>query len=478
MSLITKVVATIAVLVTLTSLISVYSFRRANQEVASTLQANQKVYIHSRIEEQKRTRIQKEKEYITLYAKAIQGAVAQSLFQLNREIVEEILSSFAKIESIKAIYIEDAIVSKPYTGIIKENGKVHFLYNAFHQMPGTHLLQYPLEAEGKVVGKMMIYYDMQKIIATLNQKKEADLKVLAQQSAEIGDQMRGYLWKQIVMFLFSMIVLLSLIAYLLHRLVNKPLKTVQENMQGFFSFFHDAKKRFTPVALKTTDEFGEMSQEINQNIVSVLEMHREIAETQREILFTIGTIAEAHSQETGRHVQRVAEYSRLLAHYYGLPEEEVGLVKHASAMHDIGKLAIPDSILQKPGKLTQEEFRIIQEHAVYGYDMLRHSERPLLKAAATIAYEHHEKYDGSGYPRGLKGEDIHIYGRILALADVFDALGSDRVYKKAWDDARIFALLREESGRHFDPELIDIFFDHLDDFLKIRERLSDNSYVA
>jgi len=149
------------------------------------------------------------------------------------------------------------------------------------------------------------------------------------------------------------------------------------------------------------------------------------------------------------------------------------LMGHASAMHDIGKLAIPDSILQKPAKLSEEEFRSMQEHAVYGYDMLRHSQRPLLKAAATIAHEHHEKYDGSGYPRGIKGDNIHIYGRILALADVFDALGSNRVYKKAWEDERIFALLREESGKHFDPKLIDIFFDHMDDFLKIRERFSD-----
>ena len=117
---------------------------------------------------------------------------------------------------------------------------------------------------------------------------------------------------------------------------------------------------------------------------------------------------------------------------------------------------------------------MIKQHTVHGYNMLRHSSRPLLRAAATIAYEHHEKYDGTGYPRGLKGEEIHIFGRIVALADVFDALGSDRVYKKAWDDERIFALLREERGRHFDPKLVDIFFDHLDTFLAIRKRLRED----
>jgi response regulator RpfG family c-di-GMP phosphodiesterase len=115
-------------------------------------------------------------------------------------------------------------------------------------------------------------------------------------------------------------------------------------------------------------------------------------------------------------------------------------------------------------------------HAVLGYDMLKHSHRTLLLMAATVAYEHHEKWDGSGYPRGLSGEAIHIYGRITALADVFDALGSDRVYKEAWNDERIFTLFREERGKHFDPALIDIFFDHLDEFLAIRDRLKDTMH--
>jgi len=142
-------------------------------------------------------------------------------------------------------------------------------------------------------------------------------------------------------------------------------------------------------------------------------------------------------------------------------------------MHDIGKVAIPDAVLNKPGRFDEEERRIMDTHAALGYEMLKHSNRTLLQAAAIVAYEHHEKYDGSGYPRGLSGEAIHIYGRITALADVFDALGSDRVYKKAWDDERIFTLFKEERGKHFDPQLIDIFFDHLSEFLSIRETFKD-----
>ena len=142
-------------------------------------------------------------------------------------------------------------------------------------------------------------------------------------------------------------------------------------------------------------------------------------------------------------------------------------------MHDIGKVAIADEILNKPGRFTNEEFEIMKKHSVYGYEILRNSTKKLLKNAAIVAYEHHEKWDGTGYPRGLEGEQIHIFGRITAIADVFDALGSDRVYKKAWDDEKIFNLFKEESGKHFEPKLIDVFFDNLDEILKVRDSLKD-----
>ena len=199
----------------------------------------------------------------------------------------------------------------------------------------------------------------------------------------------------------------------------------------------------------------------------------EIEETQKEVVFTMGAIGEARSKETGNHVKRVAEYSYLLAKYYGLPEKECEMLKQASPMHDIGKIAIPDAVLNKPGRFDEEERRIMDTHAQLGYDMLKYSNRPLLKMAAIVAYEHHEKYNGTGYPNQLKGENIHIYGRITALADVFDALGSARVYKPAWDDERIFSMFKEERGEHFDPKLMDIFFEHLDEFLQIRDSMKD-----
>lgn len=221
---------------------------------------------------------------------------------------------------------------------------------------------------------------------------------------------------------------------------------------------------------------GEVTEHLHlmHDINEIIQLHNELDETQKEIIFKMGEIAESRSKETGQHVRRVAEYTRLLALLHGINEDEADILKMASPMHDIGKVGIPDSILNKPGKLNPDEFELMKTHTTTGYQMLNSSNRPILKAASIVAGEHHEKWDGSGYPKGLQGEEIHIYGRITAIADVFDALGSDRVYKKAWGLDRILELFKEERGKHFDPSLIDLFFENLDDFLKIRDTYKDN----
>ncbi len=225
----------------------------------------------------------------------------------------------------------------------------------------------------------------------------------------------------------------------------------------------------TIVPILDTD--GEIAEymSIRHDVTKIVELGHEIEQTQKDIILTLGAVGESRSKETGMHVKRVAEYSRLFALKLGLPGDEAELLKTASPMHDIGKVAISDAILNKPGKLTPEEYDDMKRHTLIGHEMLKNSDRTLLKTAATIALEHHEKWDGSGYPHGKKGEDIHIYGRITAIADVFDALGSDRVYKKAWEMERILELFKSERGRHFDPTLVDIFFENLDEFLAIKE---------
>ncbi len=202
-------------------------------------------------------------------------------------------------------------------------------------------------------------------------------------------------------------------------------------------------------------------------------LNQEIEETQKEIIFVMGEIGESRSKETGNHVKRVAEYSRILALKYGLTEKEAELIKMASPMHDIGKVAIPDAILKKPGKLTDEEFDIIKSHCTIGYNLLKNSSRNILQTAAILSHQHHEKWNGRGYPSGTKSEEIHIYGRITAIADVFDALGSDRYYKKAWELDRILNLFKEERGEHFDPNLVDVFLNNIADIVNIRDSYQD-----
>lgn len=205
-----------------------------------------------------------------------------------------------------------------------------------------------------------------------------------------------------------------------------------------------------------------------------VQLHQEIEETQKEIIFRMGEIGESRSKETGNHVKRVAEYSYIIALGLGMSEEEAELLRIASPMHDIGKVAIPDEVLKKPGKLTAEEYEIMKSHTVIGYNLLKNSRRRILRTAAIVAAQHHEKWNGSGYPNGLAGEDIHLYGRITAIADVFDALASDRVYKKAWELDRILNLFKEERGQHFDPKVVDTFMEQLPKILQIRDQYCDD----
>lgn len=197
-------------------------------------------------------------------------------------------------------------------------------------------------------------------------------------------------------------------------------------------------------------------------------LRNELIETQKEMIQTMGEIGESRSQETGNHVKRVAKYSYTLAKLAELPDMQARLLELASPMHDIGKVAIPDTILLKPSPLSKEEFNLMKTHTTIGYNVFKHSQRDLLQTAAIIAHEHHEKWDGSGYPNGLREYEIHIFGRITAIADVFDALSSDRIYKKAWPLEKIMTYFSAQRGKHFDPHLIDLFIQHADLFSEIR----------
>lgn len=204
-----------------------------------------------------------------------------------------------------------------------------------------------------------------------------------------------------------------------------------------------------------------------------LSLRNLIMESQRELSYVIGEAVEMRSKETGSHVKRVAHISYLLAVLSGMEELDAEMLRLASPLHDVGKVGIPDLILNKPGKHDAQEWQIMKTHAQIGFEMLAKSQNPILQQGAIIALQHHEKWDGTGYPNGLKGEEIQISGRISAVADVFDALGSKRCYKDAWTDEDIVNLMLQESGKHFDPNLINLLIANIDEFFAIRTQYPD-----
>lgn len=196
---------------------------------------------------------------------------------------------------------------------------------------------------------------------------------------------------------------------------------------------------------------------------TIQNLNRELDNTQKELIYTLGEIAEFRTANEAFHIQRVGEISAMLGRKTGLAEEEANLLNLAASMHDFGKIAIREDIINKPGKLTDDEFEIIKTHSMLGHEIFKRSRRPLLRMAAIIAKEHHENYDGSGYPDGLKGDAIHLYSRIVALVDVYDALCHKRVYKEAWDEADAIDELKRQSGIKFDPALLAQFLENMDE---------------
>lgn len=220
----------------------------------------------------------------------------------------------------------------------------------------------------------------------------------------------------------------------------------------------------------TAEERGHKLEEALQDL--------ELSETkvwvsQAETIFRLARMVEFRDEETGHHLNRMSSYCEILARRMGFSDEQCERMRLASQLHDVGKVAIPDGILLKPGKLTTEEFEIVKGHAQKGFEMLSGSASEVVQLGASIARTHHERWDGSGYPHGLTGEEIPVEGRIAAVADVFDALTSDRVYRSALPVKSALAMMRSERGRHFDPAMLDSFLGALDDVESIRRAYAD-----
>lgn len=213
-----------------------------------------------------------------------------------------------------------------------------------------------------------------------------------------------------------------------------------------------------------------------QKLISALvNKNNELYEEQQVIVGSLSELVETQSHETGQHVKRVAAYTEILCRAMGLSEEETWKISVASMMHDVGKICVPREILHKPGKLTEEEFSEIKKHVDYGYKLLENSPGEIMRLAANIAQQHHERYDGKGYQNELNGENINIYARAVAVADVFDALVSKRCYKKSWTPIQAREEILNQSGRQFDPYITKLFDEHFDEFLKVMDDYPDAS---
>ncbi len=213
----------------------------------------------------------------------------------------------------------------------------------------------------------------------------------------------------------------------------------------------------------------------SQAVVAIenAELTESLKQAHLDTIFRLGVAAEYRDKETANHLKRMSCYSALIARGLGWKDEEVDMILWSSLMHDVGKLGIPDCILQKPGPLTPEERRLMEYHTIIGANILKGSEAAVLKQSRVIALAHHEKYDGTGYPRALKGEEIPIEGRVTILADIFDALSSKRVYKEALEEKEVLKVLQAGRGSFFDPQILDVFLDRLEEVREIKNRYQD-----
>jgi putative two-component system response regulator len=227
------------------------------------------------------------------------------------------------------------------------------------------------------------------------------------------------------------------------------------------------------LARRIQTEVLKQTKELLDTITRLERVQAGVRRSQEETIYRLSRASEYRDNETGQHLQRMSQYSAILARNYGMSNDRAETIRVASPMHDVGKIGISVLILYKKGRHTAEEFEIMKQHAQIGYEILRGSQSELLETAAIIAWTHHEKYDGSGYPRGLRGAEIPLEGRIVAIADVFDALTSKRVYKPAFSLEQATQMMTEGQGKHFDPGLLDLFWDSLNEVLEVRARYTD-----
>jgi len=243
---------------------------------------------------------------------------------------------------------------------------------------------------------------------------------------------------------------------------------LQKYAQDLAEVYNSEKEKRKKLQI-SEQQLVKYADDLNKTILELKAAHKELQEAYLDTIYRLVLAAEYKDEDTGDHIKRMSRYCALIAEKLELPAKEVQNILYAAPMHDVGKIGIPDSLLLKPGKLTDEEFDIIKTHSTIGAKILAHSKSKILQVAEQIALSHHEKWNGKGYPQGLAGENIPLVGRIIGLADVFDALTSKRPYKDPFPVEKAIDIIKKERGEHFDPHIVDVFLENIDEILKIKE---------
>lgn len=429
--------------------------------------------------------------------------------QVQPELVAIVMTGYATIETARAAVKEGAYdyVLKPFNlseiklavtnalerrRLATENTRLQELTELFHISENIasvreerELFDFVLDAAldhvGAVRGSLMIVTeDGRQLRVATSRGLPADV---SQRMVDVDGSISGWVATNVQPLLLEDIGQRPEVQERSYNLKGRSFISVPLERKGSPSAYtivtESAYPRVLAVLNVTEKQDGTHFTESDLKVLSIIANHsaaalenvrlfRDLEETQREILYTLGEIVETRSRETGHHVKRVAEYARLLAEKSGLSAEEAEIIRLAAPLHDVGKVGIPDAILNKPGALDKDEFEIIKTHPALGYSMLSAARGRVLQAAAILAQQHHERWDGTGYPLGLSGDSCHIYGRITGIVDVFDALGQQRLYKAAWPLEKILDYFCEQRGKQFDPNLVDIFFENINEILQIK----------
>ncbi|MGQ0645189.1 MAG: HD domain-containing phosphohydrolase [Elusimicrobiota bacterium] len=258
--------------------------------------------------------------------------------------------------------------------------------------------------------------------------------------------------------------------YRTRNILTAPMRNNKKQVMGAFQVLNKKSGSFDEQDEQVLLIFAEQAASAVENA----RLYDEVRTAAKDTILRLAAAAEYKDKDTRNHLERMSRYSAILAEELGMPPLDVQNIQLASPMHDIGKLGVPDAVLKKPGKLTEEEWAEMHKHPFYGADILKDSDNELIRMSARVALSHHEKWDGSGYPQKLKGDAIPLEGRIVALADVFDALTSRRVYKPAFSMEETLKIIREGAGKHFDPKCVDAFFRALPKFMQVMESFTDN----